>query len=70
MNTNSGGNINLLLLLTLFILIPSVVKILGVKSSKKLKSKAGVATHLNRPGTFGQQKSLEIEQSYYYYYYY
>ena len=35
--------------------LPSVVKIPRVKSSKKLKSKAGVAMHLNRPaGTPGQ----------------
>jgi len=32
--------------------------------SKKLKSKAGVAMHLNRPaGTPGQQKSHEIAES-------
>ena len=43
---------------------PSVVKIPRVKSSKKLKSKAGVAMHLNRPAvTPGQQKSHEIAQS-------
>jgi len=39
-------------------------KIPRVKSSKKLKSKAGVARlHLNRPGTHGQRKSLETERS-------
>ena len=41
----------------------SVVKIPRVKSSKKLKPKAGVAMHLNRPGTPGQEKSHEIAQS-------
>jgi len=40
--------------LLLLIFLPSVVKILRVKSSKKLKSKAGVARNLNRPVTHGQ----------------
>ena len=53
----------LLLLLFFFFFSPSVVKIPRVKSSKKLKSKAGVARHLNRPWTHGQRKSLETERS-------
>ena len=49
------------------------------KKLKKVKIKSGVARHLYRPGTHGQRKSLETEQSWsvvwqlhgdYYYYYY
>ena len=48
----------------MFLIIPSAVKIPRVKSSKKLKSKAGVVMHLNRPaGTPGQQQSHKIAQS-------
>ena len=50
-------------IIIIIIILPSVVKIPKVKSSKKLKSKAGVARHLNRPGIPGQRKSLEIERS-------
>jgi len=49
--------------LLLLLFSPSIVKIPRLKSSKKLKSKAGVARHLNRPGTHGQLKSLETERS-------
>jgi len=53
----------IIIIIIIILILPSVVKIPRVKSSKKLKSKAGVSMHLNRPGTPGQQKSHEIEQS-------
>jgi len=53
----------IIIIIIIKIYLPSVVIIPRVKSSKKLKSKAGVAMHLNRPGTTRQQKSHEIERS-------
>ena len=64
------GTIEVIAIIIIIILTPSVVKIQRVKSSKKLKSKAGVAGHLNRPGTHGQRNRTELKRYYYYYYYY
>ena len=50
------------IIVLLFIIV--VITIPRVKSSKKLKSKAVVAMHLNRPdGTPEQQQSHKIAQS-------
>jgi len=59
-------NAYIIIIIIIIILKPSEVKIPRFRSSKKLKSKAGVARHLNRPGTHGTY----YHHHYYYYYYY